>query len=191
MNANGAPAALPFTDDDEANRLIAADPLALLIGFVLDQQVPVQKAFAGPLALQRRLGHLDAARIAATDPDELSSVFRERPAIHRFPGSMAERVRALCAFVQDRYDGQAARVWSEAESGEDLQRRLGELPGFGAMKVRTVIALLTAQLGVRPAGWEAVAPSGPSLGYVTTADELASYQAHKRATKAAARAAKG
>jgi uncharacterized HhH-GPD family protein len=191
MNANAAPEALPFTDDTDANRLIAADPLALLIGFALDQQVPVQKAFCGPLVLQQRLGHLDAGRIAAMDPDELAGVFKERPAIHRFPGSMAERVRALCAFIQERYDGRAERVWNEAQSGEDLERRLGELPGFGAMKVRTVIALLTAQLGVRPPGWEAVAPPGPSLGYVTTAAELASYQAHKRATKAAARAAKG
>jgi uncharacterized HhH-GPD family protein len=184
------PALLPYTDDDEANRLIAQDPLALLIGFVLDQQVPVQKAFSGPLALQQRLGHLDARRIAESDPAELVEVFKQRPAIHRFPGSMAGRVQALCAFVVERYDGDASRVWSEAESGADLRRRLGELPGFGDMKVRTVISLLTEQYGVRPPGWEAEAPTHPTLGKVRTAEELSEYQAGKRAHKAALRAAR-
>jgi uncharacterized HhH-GPD family protein len=184
-----APELLPFTADDEANRLLAADPAALLIGFALDQQVTVQKAFAGPLELQRRLGHLDVARIAALDPDELAGVFRERPALHRFPGAMAERVRALCAFLEERYDGDAARVWREAKSGEDLRARLAELPGFGEMKVRTLLTLLARQFGVRPPGIEALLPDHPTLGDVRTAEELASYQAHKRAAKAARRAA--
>jgi uncharacterized HhH-GPD family protein len=184
-----APERLPFTADDDANRLIAGDPVALLIGFVLDQQVTVQKAFAGPLELRKRLGHLDAARIAATDPDALAEAFRERPALHRFPGAMAERVRALCAFLDERYPGDAARLWREARSGDDLRGRLAELPGFGDMKVRTVLTLLARQFGVHPPGIDALLPDHPTLGDVRTAEELAAYQAHKRAAKAARRAA--
>ena len=183
------PEQLFFTDSPEANRLNASDPLALLIGFVLDQQVTVQKAFAGPLELRKRIGHLDVARIAATDPDELATAFRERPALHRYPGAMAERVRNLCAFLEERYPGDAARIWREAESGEDLRARLGELPGFGEMKVRTVMTLLARQFGVHPPGIDALLPDHPTLGDVRTAEELASYQAHKRAMKAAKRAA--
>jgi uncharacterized HhH-GPD family protein len=184
-----APELLPFTADDEANRLIASDAAALLIGFVLDQQVTVQKAFAGPLELRRRIGHLDVARIAAMDPDELAAAFRERPALHRFPSAMAERVRRLCAFLDERYPGDAAKLWRDAESGEDLRARLGELPGFGEMKVRTVLTLLARQFGVQPPGIDALLPDQPTLGDVRTAEELASYQAHKRAAKAARRAA--
>jgi uncharacterized HhH-GPD family protein len=184
-----APERLPFTADDEANRLIAGDPVALLIGFVLDQQVTVQKAFAGPLELRRRIGHLDAARIASMDPDELAGAFRARPALHRYPGAMAQRVRNLCTFLEERYPGDAARIWREAESGEDLRARLGELPGFGEMKVRTVMTLLARQFGVQPPGIDALLPDHPTLGDVRTAEELASYQAHKRAVKAARRAA--
>jgi uncharacterized HhH-GPD family protein len=184
-----APERLPFTGDDEADRLIAADPVALLIGFVLDQQVTVQKAFSGPLELRRRLGHLDPARIAAADPEQLGATFRERPALHRFPGAMAERVRALCAFLDERYGGDAARIWREAASGDDLRARLAELPGFGDMKVRTVLTLLARQFGVSPPGIEALLPAHPTLGDVRTAEELAAYQAGKRAAKAARRAA--
>jgi uncharacterized HhH-GPD family protein len=180
---------LHFTGDDEADRLLAEEPLALLIGFVLDQQVTVQKAFGGPLELRKRLGHLDVARIAAMEPDALTAVFRERPALHRFPGAMAERVRALCAFLEERYGGDAARIWLEAESGDDLRARLAELPGFGDMKVRTVLTLLARQFGVRPPGIDAYLPDHPTLGDVRTAEELAAYQAHKRAVKAARRAA--
>jgi uncharacterized HhH-GPD family protein len=184
-----APERLPFTGDDEADRLIASDPAALLIGFVLDQQVTVQKAFAGPLELRKRLGHLDVAKIAAADPEALATAFRERPALHRYPVAMAERVRALCAFLEERYGGDAARIWREAESGQDLEARLGELPGFGEMKVRTVVTLLARQFGVRPPGIEALLPDHQTLGDVRTAEELASYQAGKRAAKAARRAA--
>ena len=180
---------LPFTGDAEADRLIAADPLALLIGFALDQQVTVQKAFSGPLELQRRLGHLDARRIAETDADALADVFKERPALHRFPGAMATRVRELCAAIADRYDGDAARVWTEAADGPDLERRLLELPGIGEMKAKSLIAVLGKQLGVRPTGWEQVAPTWPTLGDVDSAEALASYQAGKRAHKAELRAA--
>jgi uncharacterized HhH-GPD family protein len=184
-----APERLPFTADDEANRLIASDPAALLIGFALDQQVTVQKAFAGPLELRKRIGHLDVARIAAMNPDELAAAFRERPALHRYPGAMAERVRNLCAFVEERYGGDAARIWDEAASGDDLRARLGELPGFGEMKVRTLLTLLARQFGVQPPGIDALLPNHPTLGDVRTAEELAAYQAHKRAMKAARRAA--
>jgi uncharacterized HhH-GPD family protein len=184
-----APERLPFTDDDEANRLIAGDPVALLIGFALDQQVTVQKAFAGPLELRKRLGHLEVARIGSMDPETLAAAFRERPALHRFPGAMAERVRSLCAFLDERYGGDAARLWREAESGEDLRGRLAELPGFGEMKVRTLLTLLARQFGVAPPGIQALLPDHPTLGDVRTAEELAAYQAHKRAAKAARRAA--
>jgi uncharacterized HhH-GPD family protein len=180
---------LPFTDDPEACALIAQDPFALLVGFSLDQQVTVQKAFAGPLELRRRLGHLDARRIAAMDPDELAAIFAERPALHRFPGSMARRVHDLAAFVVDRYDGDAGRVWGDAATGEDLQRRVRELPGFGDMKVRALTAVLVKQLGVRPAGWERVVPGYPTLGDVDSPEALARYQEHKRAQKRARRAA--
>jgi uncharacterized HhH-GPD family protein len=184
-----APERLPFTGDEEADRLIAADAAALLIGFVLDQQVTVQKAFAGPLELRKRLGHLDVAKIAAADPEALAATFRERPALHRFPGAMAERVRLLCAFIEQRYGGDAARIWRDAASGDDLKARLGELPGFGEMKVRTVMTLLARQFGVDPPGLAAMLPDHQTLGDVRTAEELASYQAGKRAAKAARRAA--
>ncbi|MDX6541500.1 MAG: hypothetical protein QOI71_3110 [Gaiellales bacterium] len=184
-----APERLPFTGDEEADRLIASSPVALLIGFVLDQQVTVQKAFAGPLELRKRLGHLDVAKIAALDPEVLATTFRERPALHRFPAAMADRVRALCAFLEQRYSGDAARIWREAESGQDLKARLSELPGFGDMKVRTVMTLLARQFGVDPPGIAEMLPAHQTLGDVRTAEELASYQAGKRAAKAARRAA--
>jgi uncharacterized HhH-GPD family protein len=183
------PAAIHFTGDDEADRLLAREPLALLIGFALDQQVPVQTAFAGPLKLQQRLGTLDAAAIAAADPARLEEVFRERPAIHRFPGAMARRVQELCALVAEEYEGDGARVWTGARDGADLRRRLAALPGFGPMKVTALGAVLAKRLGV-PAAQELV-PAFPTLGDVDSAEALAAYQAHKRAAKAAARAAGG
>jgi uncharacterized HhH-GPD family protein len=189
MNTTSPPASLPWSGDAEADRLIASDPNALLIGFVLDQQVTVQKAFSGPRELQRRLGHLDPAKIAATDPAKLEAVFKEKPAIHRFPGSMATRVQALCTFIADRYDGDGGRVWTEATSGADLKQRLGELPGIGDMKVRSLIATLVKQFGVQPEGYADVLPTHPTLGDVDSAEALASYQAGKRAAKAAKRAA--
>lgn len=191
MATTTAPKALPWTGDEEANRLIASDPNALLIGFVLDQQVTVQKAFAGPAEIRRRLGHLDPARIAATDPGELERAFRERPAIHRFPGAMAQRVQALCAFVADTYGGDGGRAWTEAESGADLRARLLALPGFGDMKVRSLIATLVKQFGVRPSGYADVLPNHPTLGDADTPEALEAYQAAKRAHKAAMRAKAG
>lgn len=186
--ADNPPDRLPFTGDEEADRFLAADPLALLIGFELDQQVTVQKAFVGPFELRRRLGHLDAARIAAMDPDAFAAAFRERPAIHRFPGSMAVRVQALCAAIAAEYGGDAGRVWSEARNGRDLEARLLALPGIGEMKARSIIAILVKRFGLRPPGWEAVTPTKPTLGDVDSAEALAAYQAGKRAHKAALRA---
>jgi uncharacterized HhH-GPD family protein len=181
-------ARLPFTGNDEADALLSEDPLALLIGFALDQQVTVQKAFSGPWELRRRLGHLDARRIAETDPAELDRVFRERPALHRFPGSMAGKVAALCAAIADRYDGDASRIWREARDGRDLQARLLALPGIGEMKARTILAILGKRLGVTLPGLDEVMPEHQTLGDVDSAEALASYQAGKRAYKASMRA---
>ena len=178
-----APRLLPWTGDEQADRLLASNPNALLIGFALDQQVTVQKAFAGPLVLQQRLGHLDPARIAAMSPDDLAEVFREKPAIHRFPGAMAQRVQALCHDIADRYQGDGSRVWTEASSGQDLANRLGELPGIGDMKVRSLLATLIKQFNIRPEGWQAVLPDHPTLGDADSAEALAEYQAAKRAHK--------
>jgi uncharacterized HhH-GPD family protein len=184
-----APARLHFTGNDEADALLAEKPLALLIGFVLDQQVPVQKAFSGPLELKRRIGNLDASAIAGMDPGELDRAFRERPALHRFPGTMAMRTQELCAAIATDYDGDAARVWTEASDGKDLQQRLLDLPGIGPMKARSLIAILGKRFGIKPPGWEDVAPSHPTLGDVDSVEALLDYQAKKRAHKAAMRAA--
>jgi uncharacterized HhH-GPD family protein len=184
-----APSRLHFTGNDEADALLAEEPLALLIGFVLDQQVPVQKAFSGPLELKRRIGNLDASAIAGMDPGELDRAFRERPALHRFPGTMAMRTQELCAAIATDYDGDAARVWTEASDGKDLQQRLLDLPGIGPMKARSLIAILGKRFGIKPPGWEDVAPSHPTLGDVDSVEALLDYQAKKRAHKAAMRAA--
>ena len=183
------PTHLYFTGDDEADRFLAEEPLALLVGFVLDQQVTVQKAFSGPLEIRRRLGTFDAAAIAATDPGELAEIFRQRPAIHRFPGNMARRVQELCAAIVEDYGGRAERVWLDAESGEDLERRLLGLPGIGPMKARSLLAILGKRYGVRPPGWEDVAPTHPTLGDVDSYEALEAYQEKKRAYKASLRAA--
>ena len=182
-----APTSLPYTGNDDADRLLASDALALLIGFALDQQVTVQKAFSGPWELRQRLGHLDAAKIAATDPAELDRVFRERPALHRFPGSMAGKVQALCAAIATEYGNDASRIWREAASGEDLRARLLALPGFGEMKARTILAVLGKRLGVALPGMANVMPAHQTLGDVDSPEALAAYQAGKRAYKAAMR----
>jgi uncharacterized HhH-GPD family protein len=173
------PDRLHFTDSDEANALIASDPMALLIGFALDQQVPVQKAFSGPLALRERLGSIDAATLAGAD---LEPVFRARPAIHRFPGAMAKRVQELAVHVRDRYDGDAARIWTDAPDADALRANLEALPGFGEMKVKALGAVLAKRFGV-PAAQELV-PWHPTLGDVDSAQALADYQAAKRVHKA-------
>ena len=182
-------AALPFTGDPAADQLLVEEPLALLIGFALDQQVTVQKAFSGPAELKRRLGHLDAARIAAMDPADLESVFRERPALHRFPGSMAGKVQALCTAIARDFGNDARTIWSDAPDGRSLESRLLSLPGIGEMKAKSLIAVLGKRFGVRPPGYDDVAPTWPTLGDVDSAEALAEYQAGKRAKKAAMRAA--
>lgn len=182
------PPLLPFTGNDEADRLLEEDPLALLIGFELDQQVPLQKAFSGPYELRRRIGTLDAAEIAAMDPATLEAAFKERPALHRFPGNMAHRTQDLCAAIVRDYAGDAGKVWREAASGQQLEERLLGLPGIGEMKAKTLIAILGKRLGVRPPGWEEVAPQHTTLGDVDSPETLADYQAGKRARKAELRA---
>jgi uncharacterized HhH-GPD family protein len=173
------PERLHFTDSDEANELIATDPMALLVGFALDQQVTVQKAFSGPLAIKERLGSLDAATLADAD---LEPVFRERPAIHRFPGSMAQRVHDLAVHVRDHYDGDAARIWTDAADAKELGANLAALPGFGEMKIKALGAVLAKRFGVEAA--EALVPGHPTLGDVDSAQALADYQAEKRVHKA-------
>jgi len=172
------PERLYFTEDDAANALIAEDPFALLVGFALDQQVTVQKAFTGPLALRERLGTLDPAAVAAAD---LDPIFRERPAIHRFPGAMATRVHDLAALVVERYDGDAAAIWRDAGSAEELRARIAELPGFGTMKIASLGTVLSKRYGVALA--EPLVPSHPTLGDVDSLDALAAYQAAKKLHK--------
>jgi uncharacterized HhH-GPD family protein len=178
-----APDHLYFTDDDEACALIATDPFALLVGFALDQQITVQQAFAGPLRIKQRLGTLDPKTLAGTD---LEPVFKEKPAVHRFPGSMARRVQELAAYVVEEYDGDAARIWTEARDGADLRERLAALPGFGDMKVRSVAGVLAKRFGIAAA--QEIAPDHRTLGDVDSPQALADYQAAKRAYKAEQRA---
>jgi uncharacterized HhH-GPD family protein len=173
------PERLFFTESDAANELIARDPMALLIGFALDQQVTVQKAFSGPLELRERIGSLDADTVASVD---LEPVFRARPAIHRFPGAMAKRVHDLAVYVRDRYDGQAARVWTDAEDGQALRANLGDLPGFGEMKIKSLGAVLAKRFDVAAA--QDLVPWHPTLGDVDSPQALADYQAAKRVHKA-------
>jgi len=175
-----APDRLYFTEDDEANRLLASDPFALLVGLALDQQITLQQAFAGPLRIKQRVGTLDAKTLARTD---LEPAFREKPAVHRFPGSMATRIQDLAQVVAEEYGGDAARIWNDADDAADLRRRIAALPGFGDMKVRTLAAILAKRFGV-PAAQE-LAPSHPTLGDVDSAQALLDYQAAKRAYKAA------
>jgi uncharacterized HhH-GPD family protein len=176
------PDRLHFTGNDEADELLAKDPMALLIGFALDQQVTVPTAFQGPLKLKQRLGTLDAGRIAKTDPAALEAAFREKPAIHRFPGNMARRVQDLAAFVDDRYDGRAERLWTEAKDANELKHRIEELPGFGEMKVKALGSVLAKRFDVAAA--QGLVPNHPTLGDVDSAESLERYQAAKRAYKA-------
>jgi uncharacterized HhH-GPD family protein len=173
------PERLYFTESDEANALIASDPMALLVGFALDQQVTVQKAFSGPLVIKERLGTLDAAGLASAD---LEPIFRAKPAVHRYPGAMAKRVQALAAHVRDRYDGDAARVWTDAADGTALRANLAGLPGFGEMKVKALGAVLAKRFGVEAA--RDLVPPHPTLGDVDSAQALADYQEAKRIHKA-------
>lgn len=180
------PTQLYFTDSDEANELIATDPLALLIGFALDQQVPLQTAFAGPLKIKQRLGTLEVAHL---DPAAVEAAFREKPAVHRFPGSMATRVQDLCALVEEEYGGDASRLWREASDSDDLRKRIEALPGFGRMKVIALGSVLAKRFGIKAA--DGLVPSHPTIGDVDSRETLERYQEAKRAHKAKMRAQSG
>ncbi|MCE2526475.1 MAG: Fe-S cluster assembly protein HesB [Actinomycetia bacterium] len=183
------PPSLPWTNNPDADRLLAADPLALLIGMLLDQQFPMERAFFGPFLLQERLGRvLDAGEIANWDPEEMSTIFRGPPAIHRYPASMAKRTQALCQALVDKYDGQTERLWNEADDGRDLYKRLMSLPGFGEMKSRVFVGVLGKRMGVRPPGWEAQSAQRPSIADVARWEDVAELRAMKREMKKAAKA---
>jgi uncharacterized HhH-GPD family protein len=183
------PKALYFTESEEANRLLASDPMALLVGFALDQQVTVQKAFSGPLVIKQRIGSLEASVLAGAD---LDSVFREKPAIHRFPGAMAVRVHDLAVHLLEQYDGDAAKVWKRVSDPARLRTNIAELPGFGDMKIKSLASVLANRFGVAAA--IPLVPEHPTLGNVDSPAALAAYQAAKKQHKAewsAIRAASG
>lgn len=188
---------LYLSTDPEADRYLTGNPLALLIGMVLDQQVPLEKAFHSPLDLRERLGHEpDAAELASFDPEALATTFAQQPALHRFPGSMAKRVQAMCAHLVEHYGGEATRLWETADNGDELLKRVKALPGFGEQKARIFVALLGKQLGVQPPGWQEAAGeygqpgTTSSVADIVDADSLARVRAYKAQKKAAAKAAK-
>jgi uncharacterized HhH-GPD family protein len=187
---------LCLAQNADADELLTRDPLALLIGMVLDQQIPLEWAFTGPLTLRERIGHdYDAAELAAYDPDELAGLFSRTPALHRFPGSMAARVQQLCQHIVDEYGGDPAAIWGDARDGAELRKRVEALPGFGKQKAQIFVALLGKQLGVRPKGWQKAAGdygargSRKSVADITDADSLAKVRAYKAEKKKAAKAA--
>lgn len=185
------PESLPWTNNPDADRLLAEDSLALLIGMLLDQQFPMERAFFGPYLLQERLGGpLDAGEIADWDPEEFATIFRGPPAIHRYPASMAKRTQALCRTLVDEYDGAAERLWNEAEDGRDLYKRLKSLPGYGEMKSRVFVGILGKRMGVQPRGWEDEAAQRPSIADVARWEDVAELRAMKREMKKAAQAKK-
>lgn len=175
-----------FTDDDDANDLLATNDFALLVGLTLYQQVPVEKAFLGPFVLRDRLGgDLDAATIANMDPDELNDVFREKPALHRFPGSMAKRTQAVAAYIVETYDGETSGIWEGVEEASELQRRIKELPGFGDYKARVYAAVLARQFDIRPEGWDDHLPDWPNISEVTQPEDRDAMKLRKKEWKAA------
>ena len=178
---------IAWTDDPAANKLLESDPFALLVGMVLDQQVKMEKAFGGPYELQKRLGRLDARAIASMDPERLDRVFRERPALHRFPGNMARRVQAMAAAVVKDYGGDAGSIWRDAKTGDELAARIAALPGFGEMKTRIMVSILAKKFGVKPPGWEEHAASWHSVADVDSAETMAQARAVKRDMKARAK----
>jgi len=174
-----------WTQNEAANQLLETDPLALLIGMVLDQQVKMEKAFMGPYDLKKRLGgRLDARQIAGMEPEKLDAVFRERPALHRFPGNMARRVQAMCQVLVSDYGGDAAAVWRDAKDGADLAKRIGKLPGFGEMKVKILIAVLAKKFRVRPPGYEKYAATWHTVADVDSEESMAEAREVKRRMKA-------
>ncbi|MFI6860070.1 HhH-GPD-type base excision DNA repair protein [Streptomyces sp. NPDC050421] len=189
---------LRIAQQPEADELLARSPLAALVGMLLDQQVPMEWAFSGPYALAQRMGgdDLDAHEIAVYDPEAFTGLFTDKPALHRYPGSMAKRVQQLCQYLVAQYDGEASRVWTEAATGAELRKRLNALPGFGTQKAQIFLALLGKQFGVRPPGWrEAAGPYGEagshrSVADITGPESLAEVRAFKQEAKQAAKAAK-
>jgi len=179
---------ITWTGRPEADKLLETDPLALLIGLVLDQQVKMEKAFNGPYDLKQRLGHLDAGEIASMDPDKLDAIFRERPALHRFPGNMARRVQQLSQVIAERYGGDAAAVWRGVNDGAELARRISELPGFGEQKTLITVAVLAKKYGVRPPGWEAHAAHWHTVADVDSPESMAQAREVKRRMKAEGKA---
>ena len=178
------PTSLPWTENEDANRLLARDPLALLLGMMLDQQFPMERAFLGPYLLRERLGHdLEAADIAGTDPDVLIEIFRGPPAIHRFPGSMAKRAQALCTFVAERYGGEVTRIWADGANAPEVLKRLQDLPGYGKEKSQIFIGVLGKRMGVRPEGWEEQAADWPSIADVAAWEDVFELRAKKRQLK--------
>lgn len=183
-----APKALHYTDDQDSNELLASDPMALIVGLVLYQQVPIEKAFSGPLELQRRLGGpYDAATIAAIPVEQLEAVFRERPALHRFPANMAKRVHAVATYLVDTYEGDPTKLYNDVDSADDVIERLEKLPGFGEYKARVYFGVLSERFDVRPDGWEDHVPDWPSIVDITTPDDLPDLKARKKAWKEASK----
>ena len=190
---------LHLAQDPEADALLGRSPLAALVGMLLDQQIPMEWAFRGPAAIARRMGaaDLDAHEIAVQDPDDFAALLSEKPAVHRYPGAMAKRVQQLCQYLVERYDGNAELVWKGVDDGQELLKRLHDLPGFGRQRAQIFLALLGKRLGVTPRGWrEAAGAYGDSgcfrsVADITGPESLAEVRAHKQEMKAAARAAKG
>jgi uncharacterized HhH-GPD family protein len=189
--AEARPDALHFTSNPAANRLLAEEPLAVLLGMLLDQQVTMEWAFGAPYLLKQRLGvdHLDAAAIAAMDPEALETVFRDKPALHRYPASMAKRAHDLCRHIVEHYGGRTEAIWTGASTGEELLARVHALPGFGKDKSRIFVGVLGKRLGVRPPGWEQVAADWASIADVDTFERVGEIREQKRAAKAAKKAA--
>ncbi|MER6716536.1 HhH-GPD-type base excision DNA repair protein [Streptomyces sp. NPDC006386] len=189
---------LHLAQDPEADALLGRSPLAALVGMLLDQQIPMEWAFKGPATIAQRLGtdDLDAHDIAAHDPEAFAALLSRKPAVHRYPGSMAKRIQQLCQYLVEHYDGDAEAVWKDAGTGKELLKRLAELPGFGKQKAQIFLALLGKQLGVRPTGWREAAgsygeeKSFRSVADITGPESLAKVRAHKQEMKAAAKAAK-
>ena len=189
-----APMTIHITGDERADQVLSDDPFALLLGMLLDQQFPMEHAFAGPAKVLERFGSLDPAEIAAAEPEQFGSLCAEPPAVHRFPGSMAGRIQAVAQVVVEQYDGHAERIWTEASDAKDLLGRLTALPGFGKQKAQIFVALLAKQVGVRPEGWEEVVGDYSLEGYRSVADvvdaaSLDKVRAFKKEKKAAARSA--
>jgi uncharacterized HhH-GPD family protein len=179
-----APSELHYTDRKDANELIAAEPAALLIGIVLYQQVPTEKAFVGPLLLKERLGgSLDPSEIATTDPETLEEIFRQKPALHRFPASMAKKVQAVCSYLVDHHDGEIADLWSDADTAQEVVRRIQAMPGFGEYKARVYFGVLAERFAVRPEGWEALVPDWPSIADIAVPEDLSELKLRKKAWK--------